>query len=99
TGVHKAVRNAHGSAAVGHAVVEFVNGLRFMQAGEAQMIVRAVNGDVLVLVFVKRGHEGFKVIFAANGAHVLGGKVGVHTGTVPIHVLAKRFAMEVHIHA
>src|SRR5204862_2679484 len=37
--VHEAVRNADRGAAVGDAVVELVDGLRLMQAGQAQMII------------------------------------------------------------
>src|SRR6266446_9086646 len=59
------LRQADGSAAIAHAVVEFVDGLRLMQAGQAQVIVRPIDGDVLVLVFVERGHEGVEIILAA----------------------------------
>src|SRR6185437_10096860 len=41
--VHEAVRDAHRSAAVRDAVVELVNRLRFVEAGEAEMIVRAIH--------------------------------------------------------
>ena len=45
----EAVRHADRSAAVGHALGEIVDGLGLVQAGQAQVVVRAVDGDVLVL--------------------------------------------------
>src|SRR5688572_18817775 len=45
--VHEAVRDADGSATICDAVVEFVDRLRFMQSGEAEVIIRPVDGDVL----------------------------------------------------
>lgn len=97
--VHETVRDADGCAAVRNPVVELVNGLRFVQAGETEMIVRAIHGDVFIFVFIERSHEGFKVFLAAGFAHERGGEVGVHARAVPVHVFAKRLAMEVHIHA
>ena len=52
----KAVRHAYGSASVGHAPVEFVDGLSFVQAGQAFFVFRAVGFDVLVLVSIKGVH-------------------------------------------
>ena len=84
--VDEAVRHADGSAAIGHAVVEFVDRLGLVQAGQAQMVVRAVDGDVLVLVLVERGHERFEVFLAADFAHVFGREVAVHAGAVPVDI-------------
>ena len=52
----EAVRHAYGGASVGHAPVEFVDGLGFVQAGQAFFVFRAVGFDVLVLVSIKGVH-------------------------------------------
>ena len=69
-----------------------------MQAGQAQVIVRSVNGDVLVLVFIKGRHELLEVLFAADFTHVLRREVRMHARAVPVHILAERFAVEVDVH-
>ena len=95
--VHEAVWDANGRAAIGDSVAEFVDGLRLVEAGEAEMVIGAVHSDVFVFVFVERGHEGFEVFFATDFAEVLGGEVAVHPGAVPVDVFAEGFAVEVHI--
>ena len=97
--VDEAVRDADGRTAVSQAVAEFVDRLGLVETGEAEVVVRSVNGDVLVLVFIERGHELLEVVLAADFAHVFGREVGVHSGAVPVDILAERFAMIVHIHA
>ena len=52
----EAVRHAYGGASVGHAPVEFVDGLGFVQAGQALFVFRAVGFDVLVFVSIKGVH-------------------------------------------
>ena len=74
------MRDAHRRSAVGQAVVELVDRLRFMKAGEAEMIVRAVNRDVLLTILGKGGHEFLKVGFATDFAQVSGREIGVHAG-------------------
>ncbi len=69
-----------------------------MEAGEAQVVIGTVHGDVFVFVFVERGHEGFEVLFATDFAKVLGGEVAVHPRAVPIDVFAEGFAVEIHVH-
>jgi hypothetical protein len=89
--VHEAVRDADRGTAVGEAVGELVDRLGLVEAGQAQVVVRAIDGDVFVHVFVEGGHEGFEVFLAADFAQVGGGEVGVHAGAVP--VAADRFAV------
>ena len=64
--------NGHpdGSATIGEAVAELVNGLRFVQTCQSQMVIRAIHGDVLWDVSFERLHEGFKVVLASNVAEV-----------------------------
>src|SRR5579863_3935880 len=54
--VNEAVRDADRSAAIRDTVVKFVNRLRLVQTGQAQVIVRSINGNMLVLVLVECGH-------------------------------------------
>ena len=64
------------SAAIGETVAELVDGLRFVQTRQAQMVVRAVHGDVLGDVVFERLHEGFKILLATDLAHVFRREVG-----------------------
>ena len=96
--VDEAVWHTDRSTAVGEAVAELVDGLCFMQTGEAHVVVGTIDGDVLVDVFLEGGHEFFEVFFAASFAHVFGGEVAVHTGAVPVG-RAEWFAMVFHIDA
>ena len=84
-----------GGAAIGEAIAELVDGLGFVQAGQAQMVVRAIDGDVLGDVLLEGLHQGFEVLFAAHFANVLGGEVGVHAGAVPVAL--DRLAMELEV--
>src|SRR4030095_3615223 len=61
------------------------------------MVVRAVDGDVLILVLVERSHQRFEVGLAADFTHVLGREVRVHARTVPVDVLTERLAVPVYI--
>ena len=69
-----------------------------MQTGEAEVVIRAIHGDVLVLVFVECRHERLKVSLSADFAHVLGREVGVHAGAVPVHIEPERFAVPHDVH-
>src|SRR6186713_1297698 len=86
--------DADGCAAVGYAILEFVDCGRFMFAGETQVVIRSVYFDV----FLDHGAEGltyFDVcILVASGAQQGVGEVGVHTAAVPIQV-AQGFTMPV----
>src|SRR5580692_973251 len=87
--VDEAVRQTHRGAAVGQAVVELVDRLRLVQAREAEVIFRAVNGDVLVAMLVECFHKFLEVGFTADFAHELRRKIRVHTGAVPVEGLAE----------
>ena len=82
--INEAVGDTDRGAAVGETVAELVDRLCLVQTGETQVILWAVNGDVLIAEFVKGRHEFLEVGFAALLAHELGGEVGVHAGAVPI---------------
>src|SRR4051812_16217924 len=64
--VDEAVRDADRGTTVGDAVRELVDRLRLVQAGEAEVILRAVNRDVFVHVFAERGHELLEVFLPAR---------------------------------
>ena len=82
--VREAMRHANGRTAVRDAVVEFVDRLGFVQTRETEMIVRAVDRDVLVLVLVERSHKRFEVGLTTHFTQMLGREVRVHPRTVPI---------------
>ncbi len=92
----EAVRHADGGSAVGHAVVEFVDGLGLVETGQTEVIVRTVHSNVLVVVLSESRHQGLEVFLSTNFAHVLSGEVGVHAGTVP--VTEYRLAVEIHVY-
>src|SRR5476651_469641 len=54
-------RHADRGAAVGQAVGELVDGLRLVEAGETEVVLRAIDGDVLVDVLLERRHELLEV--------------------------------------
>ena len=93
------MRDADRSAAVGDTIAELVDRLGLVQTGQAEVVVRSVHGDVLVLVLVERSHEGLEVSLATLLSHVGGGEVRVHARTVPIHILAQGLAVKVHVDA
>lgn len=78
------MRHANGGTAVGNAPREFVDGLSLVKAGEALVVVWAVNGNVFLAEFLEGIHEFEEIFFAAYLAEVLGREIGVHTGTVPV---------------
>ena len=67
-----------------------------MQTGEAHVIVRAIDGDVLSAIFLKSTHEREEVGFATHFTHVFGGEVGVHAGAVPVGG-TQRLAVILHV--
>ena len=76
--------DADRSTTVSYTPRELVDGLCFVQAGEAHVIVGAVCSDVLVLIFLELVHELEEVFLAASFAHVVGREVAMHAGTIPI---------------
>ena len=77
-------RDADGGAAVGDAVCELVDGARLVAAGEALLVVLAVDGNVLAVAGAELGDGRLDVLHAALGAHLLGGEVGVQARAVPV---------------
>ena len=67
-----------------------------MEAGEAHVVVRTIDRDVLLLVFVEGSHQFIKVFLPACFPQVFGGKVSVHAGAIPIRC-PERFAVVFHI--
>ena|ERR1700739_2492733 len=65
------------SAAIGKAITELVDRLRFMQTRQSQMVVGTVDGDVIGNCFLERLHKSFEVFLAADFAHVFRREVGV----------------------
>jgi hypothetical protein len=88
--------HADGGAAVRQAVAELVDGLGLVVAGEAKVVVRAIDRDVRGDVVAERLHQRLKVLLTAHFAEVLGGEVAMHTGTVPVAL--DGLAMQLHVH-
>lgn len=63
-----------------------------MAASETEVVVLAVDGDVLVVALGKLSDGVLDVLHASGLAHRLGGVVGVRTGAVP--VAGKRLGVE-----
>ena len=55
-----------------------------MKAGEALVVVRSVNGDVLHAVLVELSHELVEVFLTAFFTKFFSREVGMHAGTVPV---------------
>jgi len=87
---------ADGSAAIGETVAELVDGLGFVESSEAQVVIRAIHGDVLGDEFFECRHEGFKIFLAADFANVLGREVAVHARAIPVAL--DRLAVQDQIH-
>src|SRR5579872_1510143 len=51
---------ADGSAAIRQAVAELIDGLGFMQAGQAQVVVGTIDGDVRRDIVLERAHQSFE---------------------------------------
>jgi hypothetical protein len=97
--VHETVRDTDRSASISDSITELVDRLSLVETSEAEVIVWSVDGDVLVLELVECRHELLEVFFATLLAHELGREVAVHSGAVPVHILAQRLAVELHIDA
>ncbi len=97
--VHEAVGHADRGTAIGDSVAELVDRLGLVESGQTEVVVRTVNGDVLVLVLIESGHELLEVLLATLLTHELGGEVAVHAGSVPIKILTERFAVELDVDA
>src|ERR1019366_5588436 len=77
-------RHPDGSAPIGETIAELVNGLGFVQTRQAQMITRAIHGDVPGDVGGERFHKVFKVFLATYFAEVLKREITVHAGAIPV---------------
>lgn len=76
--------NADRGTTVGDAVAELVDGAGLVAAGETELVVLAVLLDALEVVGLKLLDGSLDVGHAALDTHLLGGEVGVQTGTVPV---------------
>src|SRR5262245_46622266 len=89
--------DAHRGAAVEVANPEGVDGRGLVQAGQPLLVVRAVDGDVIVVALFELLHGLADDVEPAVVAHRLGGEVGVRPGAVPI--AAHRLRVERGAHA
>src|SRR5256885_1290962 len=95
----EAGRDADRRAWIGDAVRELVDCRGLVQAGQAQVVLGAVAGDVRGARIRKCAHQRCEVLLPADLAHVLRREVRVQTRAVPVDVGAQRLRMEVDINA
>ena len=77
-------RNSDASTTIRNAPAEAVNVGCFVLARHAVCISLAVDSNVLNVTLLKLAHHVFNGLEAIVLAHILGGDVGVETGSVPI---------------
>ena len=76
--------NTDGAATVGDTVAELVDGTGLVAAGETELVVVTVLLDALDVAGLELLERSLDVGHAALHTHLLGGEVGVQTGTVPV---------------
>src|SRR6266566_3841458 len=91
--IGEAVGYTDRGAAVRDAISEVADRSGLVLAGQAHVVVRAIDRDMIFAVVPERFHQLLEIFLAAHFAHVGGGEVGVHAGAVPVGV-AERLAME-----
>ena len=77
-------RNTNGGTTVGDTRREGADVAGFMTTGETEVVVLAVNSDVLVVPLGELLDGGFDSLDTSRLTHRLGGVVGVGTGAVPV---------------
>ena len=77
-------RNTDRSATVGDTRAEGTNVASLMTASETEIIVLAVDGDVLVVTLAQLLDRRLNVLHSSGLTHSLGGVVGVASGAVPV---------------
>jgi len=77
-------RNTNGGTTVGDTVAEGVDVSGLVLAGETELVVRTVDGDVLLMAFGELLEGSFNVLHATFLTHQLGGDIGVETRAVPV---------------
>src|SRR5260370_15223754 len=86
TVVGEAVRYADRGAAVSNTIRELVDRSGLVLAGQPQMVIRAIDRDVIFAGSFERLHQLLEIFLAADFAHVGGGEVGGPAGAVPVGV-------------
>lgn len=81
-----------GCATVRHAGGEAADVSGLVPSSQPEIVVLPVHSDVLVVPLRELLDGGFDVLHASGLAHLLGGEVGVASGTVP--VTGERFRVE-----
>src|SRR5215470_9534175 len=64
--VHEGVRHADRSATVSQTIAELVPGRGLVLAGQALVVIRTVDGDVVHEVLLKGRHQLLKILLAAD---------------------------------
>src|SRR2546430_1723635 len=83
-GVDGGHRDAHRRAAVEVADAELMERRGLMQTGQPLLVVRTVDGDVLVVTLLELLHRLADHVHAAVLTHRLGGEVGMRARAIPV---------------
>lgn len=76
--------NSNRSTTIGYTVAELVDLLRFMQTGQALIVIRTVDINVVLDAWFERLANGIVSFLAAAGSQQRVGEVGMHATAVPI---------------
>ena len=85
-------RNTNRSTTVSNTRAEVANMICLVSTSKTEVIVFAINSDMLVVLLGKLHNSFFDDLHAANFTHGFGGVVGVATGAVPVSL--KGFGVE-----
>lgn len=77
-------RNTNRSATVSNARAESTNVASLMATSETEVIVLAIDSNVLVVTLAKLLDGSLDVLHASGLTHSLGGVVGVASGAIPV---------------
>src|SRR5262245_60890899 len=77
-------RDPDRGAAIAHAVAELVDAAGLVLAGEALVVARAIDLDVLLVALAELLARRFDHLQAAGAARLLGADVRVRAGAVPV---------------
>ena len=72
---HEGMWNSNRSPPIRDPIGELVDGLRFMEASETQMVVGPIDCDVFLAMGLEGGHKGFEVFLASGFTQVGCGEV------------------------
>lgn len=76
--------NADGGTTVGDTIGEVVDGTSLVLAGETELVIGTINGEMLLVSLAELLKSSDDVLHTTLFSHLLGGDIGVETRTVPV---------------